>query len=356
MILEPEGTFTCQPGFPPHSRKFIWKKNADVASSNIAKGIFNSDKGNLIQNIAQIPCDTIQTLESDAEEAEAFVNQIQAGQVPSIITNLPQEAVSELGDIFEVATMVIDDVAGAAVTDIVDVFNEIEDGSIVSVVEGIPSDIIDAITNGWNDFTNEVTSVWGDVTCFFEGGCSSSSSVGFCSVSSSAPASASASATDSGGAITSAYYSSGSSAAAATSASAAAYTSSYLSSYYAAASSAAAAYTSSYYSEYYASESSAAAAASAESTYSVATASPAAPPDTATPTIPKTVQSISQAIHQTTQETTTQSSAPAQVQSTTQSTTQSPQVSSNGSMSYEWADFSILAMVACGIFGLAIFL
>lgn len=156
--------------------------------------------------MANILCDTIETLESDADEAEQFVSQIQAGQVPSAITDLPQEAVSEFRDIIDVATMVIDDVAGAAVTDVVNVFNEIEDGSIVSVVAGIPSDIIDAITNGWDDFASEVHSAWGGFTCFFEGDCSNTSSAGFCHMPAVASASATAKAAAAAAAYTSSYY------------------------------------------------------------------------------------------------------------------------------------------------------
>ena len=68
--------------------------------------------------------------------------------------------------------MIIDDVAGAAVIDVVSVVNEVEDGPIVAVIEGIPTDITNAITNGWDSFTNEVHRTCGDVISFFEGGCS----------------------------------------------------------------------------------------------------------------------------------------------------------------------------------------
>ena len=340
---------------------------ADSPTRNIVKGIFNSEKGNLIQNVASIPCDTIETLESDADEAEQFVNQIQAGQVPSVIANLPQEAVSEFGDIIEVATMVIDDIAEAAVTDVINVVNEIEDGSIVSVIEGIPEDIIDAITNGWDDFTSGVESVWGDVTCFFEGGCSSTSSSGFCAM----PASASASATDNaaaassaaaaGAAYTSAFYASESSADAAaytsafyaseSSADAAAYASSL--DYYSTAelpsySSVLSAYSSSissagdaaYTSAYYASESSAAAASAADQqAYPAQTTLQAG-----TPTV---VRSPATQQGQNTLQSTSQASSPP---------TQSTQPSSKATSTYDWSDFNYLSLAALTVFGLALWL
>ena len=135
------------------------------------KGLFNSDKGNLVRNLADVPCDVIQNLESDADAAEEFINQIQAGEIPSLITDLPQEAVSEFGDIIEVATQVLSDVAEAAVTDVVNIVDSIEDGSILDAVADIPLDLISAITAGWDDLTSEVGSVWSDVTCFFADDC-----------------------------------------------------------------------------------------------------------------------------------------------------------------------------------------
>jgi len=122
-------------------------------------------------------------------------------------------------------------------------------GSIVSEISGIPTDIINGITNGWNGFTDEIKTGYSDFTCLFKPSddpdCASSSSAGFCSM----PASAAASTT--------------SDTAAAASASAAA---AYTSDYYASASSAAAAYTSEYYASYYASVSSAAAASDTAAT------------------------------------------------------------------------------------------
>lgn len=169
--------------------------------------------------------------------------------MPSIIANLPEEVVSDLADTVDVATSIIGDVAGAAVTDVVSIFDAIEDGSIVSEIEGIPTDIINGITNGWNGFTDEIKTGYSDFKCLFKPSddpdCASSSSAGFCSM----PASAAASTT--------------SDTAAAASASAAA---AYTSDYYASASSAAAAYTSEYYASYYASVSSAAAASDTAAT------------------------------------------------------------------------------------------
>ena len=307
------------------------ESDTDSTNRNIVKGIFNSDKGNLIQNVANIPCDTIETLESDADEAEQFVSQIQAGQVPSAITDLPQEAVSEFGDIIDVATMVIDDVAGAAVTDVVNVFNEIEDGSIVSVVAGIPSDIIDAITNGWDDFTSEVQSAWGGFTCFFEGDCSSTSSAGFCLM----PAAASASATANAAATSASASASATANAAAASASA----------YYASESSASAAAAAN--SQYYASESSATAAAAYTSSY-YASESAAYQAESTTTTTPTTTSSLQNGAPIVTP-------SPAAQSSTSQPTQPAPH-SSKGIMSHGMAESHCLATTAMIVIGLALWL
>ena len=343
---------------------------ANDLHSNIVKGIFNSNKGNLIQNVASIPCNTIETLQSDADEAEQFVEQLQAGQVPSIIANLPEEAVSEFGEIIGVATEVID-VAEAAVTDVINIFNDIEDGSIVSDIEGIPTDIINAITNGWNDFTDDIKTGWDDFTCWIDDDCSSSSLAGFCSM----PASASATATPDAGAAsssaaaaaayTSEFYASESSAAAA----AAAYTSefyasessagaAYTSAYYSSYASGAAAYTSAYYSSYYASESSAEAAGESASSVDSAANADRTTADTMTNANTETQR-------QTTTPTSPQNPAPGGVQSnsqiTTQSTqapqpTQSPQESSMGSLSFEFDRFNHLALAGFAVLAVALWL
>ncbi len=101
-------------------------------------------------------------------------------------------------------------------------------GSIVSEISGIPTDIINGITNGWNGFTDEIKTGYSDFKCLFKPSddpdCASSSSAGFCSM----PASAAASTTSD-------------TAAAASASAAAAYTSDYYASYHASVSSAAAA-------------------------------------------------------------------------------------------------------------------
>ena len=99
------------------------------------------------------------------------MKQIKAGQVPSIITNLPQEAVDEFGDVLDIlATLPVEviDVAEAAVTDVVKIIDDIEGGSITAVIASLPSDIVHGITEGWKDLTNGLTDAWKGLTNGFD--------------------------------------------------------------------------------------------------------------------------------------------------------------------------------------------
>lgn len=323
---------------------------------NIVKGIFNSNKGGFIQNLADIPCGTMETLESDADQAEQFVSQIQAGEIPSAITDLPEEAVSELETIIDVVTMVIEDVADAVVTDVVKVFNEIEDGSIASAIEGIPKDIIKGITKGWDDLTSEAKGVWGDVTCFFKGGCPSTSPGGSCRT----PAAASASATTNAAAASaSAYYASESGASEAAAATSAYYASesrasegaAASSAYYASQSTASEAAAAAYTSSYYASESAVAAAAYTSSYYASESAV-AASEYYASQSSSAVASTVDQA-----ETVTSNPSAQTTTQTTPQGTsqpTQPSQPSSRGLASYRWAGSHALAITAMIVFGLVL--
>ncbi len=135
------------------------------------RGLLDSNKGNIAQYIQEIPCNIISTLESDADAAASFVQQIQSGQVPSIVTNLPQEAVNVFGDVLNIFSSLpteIIDVGEAAVTDVVNIVDDIEDGSITSVLAALPSEIVAGLTEGWDDLTNGLTDAWNGIKCVFE--------------------------------------------------------------------------------------------------------------------------------------------------------------------------------------------
>ena len=143
----------------------------DTTASNTVQGLFGSNHGNIAQYIAEIPCNDINTLETDALAAEQFVKQIEAGQVPSIITNLPQEAVNEFSDVLNILAILpaeVINVAEAAVTDVVNIIDDIEDGKITAVIASLPSDIVHVVTEGWDDLTNGLTDAWNGLTNGFD--------------------------------------------------------------------------------------------------------------------------------------------------------------------------------------------
>ena len=147
------------------------------------------------------------------------MEQIQQGQVPSIIQNLPQEALAQITDVVSIALLVPSQVinfATAAETDAASVIDEIEDGSITSAIDALPSDVYSEVTMGWSDLTAGLTDAWDDATggikCLF-GGCPSStaSPSGSCS----APAAAAATTTsyNAGGSAATSYMAGGGAAA-----------------------------------------------------------------------------------------------------------------------------------------------
>lgn len=141
--------------------------------STIVRGLLRSHR--IIQDISKIPCDVINTLETDVDAAKNFVTQLEQGQVPELIKDLPQEIVGTFHDLINIAASLpteIFDAAQAVVTDVVNVFDHIENGSIVSDLERVPGVIVSDVTAGWGDFTHGVVgivnAVTSDIACVFE--------------------------------------------------------------------------------------------------------------------------------------------------------------------------------------------
>ena len=157
----------------PHSRPLdsAQAPPTDTTVSNIVQGLLNSTQGNIGQYIAEIPCNDINTLTTDAEAAEQFVTQIENGQIPTLITDLPQEAVNEFSNIINILTSLpseVINVAEAAVTDVVSIVDDIEDGQITAVIASLPSDVVHIVTEGWDDLTNGLTDAWNGLTNGFD--------------------------------------------------------------------------------------------------------------------------------------------------------------------------------------------
>lgn len=140
-----------------------------IFTRTIIRGILRSHK---IFDLAQnIPNSIIQTLENDADAAEKFITQIEHGQVPDLIKDLPQEIIDGFTDVLNILKTLpseILNVAEAAVTDVVNVANEIENGTIISEIEKLPSEVASVVTQDWGEFTAGVVDGWNDFTCFFK--------------------------------------------------------------------------------------------------------------------------------------------------------------------------------------------
>ena len=136
-----------------------------MISRTIVKGLLRSKK--ILDNISEIPCDVIQTLENDAEAAETFVTQLGHGEVPTIIRDLPQELIGVFTDVVGIAAQLPTAIFGAAnsaVTDAAKIFDDIEDGSIVSDIEKVPGVVASDVVAGWGDLTKGLEAGWADAT------------------------------------------------------------------------------------------------------------------------------------------------------------------------------------------------
>ena len=164
-----------------------WQLPATDTYSTILRGLLRSHK--FLKDASKIPCDIVQTLENDADAAKTFVTQLEQGHVPDLIADLPQEVIESFNDVVNIAASLpteILDAAQSVVTDAVNVFNDIEDGSIVSDLAKIPGIVVSDITAGWGDFTSGLVEAWDDATsdiaCFFGDCPTSTTAAGSCAM------------------------------------------------------------------------------------------------------------------------------------------------------------------------------
>ncbi|KAL8831725.1 MAG: hypothetical protein Q9191_000696 [Dirinaria sp. TL-2023a] len=170
----------------------VYRSNVDLESRQGPKNYLTIVRGLLrsksfAQDASQIPCDVVNTLETDVDAAEDLVTQLQQGQVPDLIQDLPQEVIENVKDVINIAVSLpteILDAAESVVTDAVNVFNDIEDGSIVSDLAQIPGIVVSDVTAGWADFTSGLVDAWDDATsdiaCFFGDCPTSAATAGSC--------------------------------------------------------------------------------------------------------------------------------------------------------------------------------
>ncbi|KAL8924156.1 MAG: hypothetical protein Q9172_002821 [Xanthocarpia lactea] len=152
---------------------------------NIVRGLFLSK--DVVKYISQIPCDIVQTLEKDADEAEKFVDELQDGKVPSLIENLPEEIISSFTNVFGLFLTLPSDMVSIAentVESAVNIFNDIQSGAILSDLEEFDDKIVSGVTDLWGDFTAGFEDAWGAGTaavgCFITTCAVSSDALGSC--------------------------------------------------------------------------------------------------------------------------------------------------------------------------------
>ncbi|KAL9591685.1 MAG: hypothetical protein Q9179_007474, partial [Wetmoreana sp. 5 TL-2023] len=139
---------------PPSSLLTASVPKINNTFGNIICGFLRSD--NVIRYISDIPCDIIQTLESDADQAKDFVNQLQQGHVPTLIENLAEEALGDFKNVIGIFVTLPSEIVGAAaaaVTDAAHIFNDIGHGTIISDIENLPGVRVSDVTSAWGDFT-----------------------------------------------------------------------------------------------------------------------------------------------------------------------------------------------------------
>ena len=145
--------------------------DTDAINRRIVQGLLRSDK--IVRRLSDIPCNVIQTLETDAVEAEKFIDELKIGKVPTIIQDLPNELIQDIKDVVGIFATLPNQIFDA-VTDAVNVFNDIESGAIVSDLERIPGVIVSDIINAWGDLTSGLVDDWNEakpvINCIL-GGC-----------------------------------------------------------------------------------------------------------------------------------------------------------------------------------------
>ena len=144
----------------------------------------------MLQYIVEIPCEEIKTLEDHADKAKIFVKQLEDGEVPSMIRDLPKdlanEAFQDFKAVINIALALPSEIiknAEAAATDAANLFDDIEDGSIIQDIESLPGVVLSDVTKGWAGVPDALTDGWGDIAsdvgCLFKS-CSESTPIRSC--------------------------------------------------------------------------------------------------------------------------------------------------------------------------------
>ncbi|KAI4246311.1 MAG: hypothetical protein L6R40_001979 [Gallowayella cf. fulva] len=121
--------------------------------------------------LPKIPCEIIQVLETDENQAKIFVDQLEAGHVPILIKDLPDDILDVFTGVFGILktlpTQLLSE-AEAAVTNATEIFNDIESGAIIQDIEDIPGAVVSEVTSDWGSFTKGFGKGWNAATHFFD--------------------------------------------------------------------------------------------------------------------------------------------------------------------------------------------
>lgn len=164
---------------------------AKTWSRNIIQGLLRSN--NIRREFVNIPCDIINTLETDIDQAANFLNQLENGEVPTLIAKLPDEVIGLFKDtvgIFLTLPSQLVSAAEAGVTDAAKLFNDIGSGAIVQDLENVSGLVVSEITKDWSGLTSFIADDWNTLTsavvCLFQDCPVHTNAVGSCGGSTSA--------------------------------------------------------------------------------------------------------------------------------------------------------------------------
>ncbi|KAL8993602.1 MAG: hypothetical protein Q9169_006227 [Polycauliona sp. 2 TL-2023] len=115
-------------------------------SRTLVKGFLRSNPVSKI--IQSIPCSVVNKLESDPNLAQNFVEQLQAGQTPELINELPGDILNGFQGIFQILAGTPDALV-QQFEDVVDtatgLFNDIESGNIWQEIEDFGGEVVDTV-------------------------------------------------------------------------------------------------------------------------------------------------------------------------------------------------------------------
>ena len=135
-----------------------------MIASNILKGLLEAQ--DFASFAASVPCDIVNELETNVEAADQFIEEIQAGEVPTIIKDLPEEVVGAFQSILGVALQLpgaIWDTATDLVDGAEDVFDDLTgagDGSIVDDIGALPGVAATEAAELWDGVADGFVEGW----------------------------------------------------------------------------------------------------------------------------------------------------------------------------------------------------